>query len=561
MLSHSHLPGGRSAVAGVIAAAFWLGLTAVAAAFDPANGDFSKENADHIRVLTWNVLDNFVTDASLTSNEFTDILQNIDPDIVCFQEMDTSETAADIKTALETILGNTWTVQRGLTDGFNRNMLATRFSLGTTTTDTSPASELRGVTAGLVDLPDGTYGSDFYVMCIHFKSGATTTDATRRQTAADAIVNWMRDARNSGGNITLASNTPMLVVGDTNFVNEGEAGPGEAPTTLATGDIADEGTFGSDSAPDWDGGNLEDAAPYDHTNADPRTWSSSSPTSRLDRFNYTDSVIRVANRFVLNTATMGAPALSAASPALSSTDTANASDHLPAVVDFELGAAPAAGSLLINEFIFDDAGADDREFLEIINVGGQEVNLDAPLDYHYVRSNAGMPTSAPGAENEAGWVDLTGVVPAGGLFVVYDGSGTSAGIASKIESALPALQRQDSGFLALANGTNTGIALITTETVNGGAGTVNDTLVEAYGYEISNTGNTYFLRTDSDNGLTISLSGNELTTFSGGTDSTVSRQVGNATNGSFVNWQIPDTETAGSSNNTVPVELSIFTIE
>lgn len=528
-------------------------------AFDPASGDFSKADPDHIRVLSYNVEKNFVTDSGLTGAEFTRILQNIDPDIISFNEITPSLADTDIKSALETILGNTWTVHLGASDGFNRNVLATRHGLSLTIQDTTPASDVRGVTAGLIDLPDGTYGStDFYVMAVHLKSGGGSTDAERRQEAADAIVNWMRDARTSGDNIDLAANTPMLVVGDTNFIIEGEPGGFNAPATLSTGDIFDEVTYGGDSAPDWDATTTTDAAPYDHTNADPRTWSSSGTFSRLDRFIFTDSVIRVANRFILNTATMSGAALAAASPALSATDTENAADHLPCVVDFELGASASPGNLLVNEFIYDDTGLDDLEFIELINTGGQEINLDAPIDYRLVRSdNALTSNTLPGAENEAWNVDLTGVVPAnGGFFVLYNSQ--SMGIETQITSTLPALQYQTSGSNVLTNGA-TAIALITETRENGGD--FNDALVEAYVYE-GIAGGTYYLRTNSTNDLIIAISGNQLVPDLTPSDGSVSRNVGDATANSLAAWTIPDSQTAAAANATlVPVELISFTVE
>ena len=50
---------------------------------------------------------------------------------------------------------------------------------------------------------------------------------------------------------------------------------------------------------------------------------------------FTDSVIHVANRFVLNTLTMTPSALITAG--LQASDTSAVSDHLPSVVDFALG--------------------------------------------------------------------------------------------------------------------------------------------------------------------------------------------------------------------------------
>ena len=66
-----------------------------------------------------------------------------------------------------------------------------------------------------------------------------------RQDSADAIANWLGDARGvtrpSGDNVTLPPDTPMINLGDFNLVG----GP-QPENTLITGDIQDEGTYGPD---------------------------------------------------------------------------------------------------------------------------------------------------------------------------------------------------------------------------------------------------------------------------------------------------------------------------
>ncbi len=41
-----------------------------------------------------------------------------------------------------------------------------------TRNDTIPESAIRGVTMGLVNLPDATYAKDLYIVSIHFKRAA-----------------------------------------------------------------------------------------------------------------------------------------------------------------------------------------------------------------------------------------------------------------------------------------------------------------------------------------------------------------------------------------------------
>lgn len=548
-----------------------LALPCIAAAFDPVAGDFSKGTTGAVRVMSYNVEKQFIS-VPAKDDEFERIFEAIAPDVIVFNEIDASlgtaaATAAAIKARLETYTpAGTWSVWAGLSDTFNRNAVASRFPLSMQVSDTTPPSEVRGVTAALVDLPSGTWGTrDLYIMGVHMKSGGATGaggDHQRRQVHADALTCWMADARTAGGSITLPANTVMVIAGDTNlgFNDQGDESPYHASRTLLDGDIFDTVTYGPDSMPDWDGTTLRDAAPYDHNNAEPRTQPSSSPDSRFDRIIYTDSVARVENRFILRTATMSAGALTAAG--LLAADTATACDHLPVVVDFLPGAAPAPGALLVNEFLFNDIGAtDDRNFVELINTGGEVVNLDAPEDFQLKVSGGNCPTSPPGASNQASFVDLKGVVPPGGLFVLYDSAVDSAGIAGAIVAAIPSpIQRQDSTFLALTDGDNTALALVTRGRSN--VSTTLETNIDAYLYAATTPGTTRYFRTSSGNGLTIALGAAQQTTFGSGgaaSDASVSRNLGNGTANSLSGWNIPNTATPGLPNAASGIsEWSLF---
>jgi hypothetical protein len=153
-----------------------------------------------------------------------------------------------------------------------------------------------------------------------------------RQTQSDALVNWMRDARNPGEYVNIPTNTPMAVVGDLNIV--------DAPdplTNLISGYIVNEATYGSDSPPDWDGAALADARPV-HNASGTTDWTYRSggfSPSRLDFVLYTDSVLDIGKRFVLNTVAMTTAQRSATGlQQYDTTVTTSNYDHLPVVVDF-----------------------------------------------------------------------------------------------------------------------------------------------------------------------------------------------------------------------------------
>ncbi|MEO8376627.1 MAG: hypothetical protein ABI579_03065 [Candidatus Sumerlaeota bacterium] len=522
-------------------------------AFDPAAGDFAKTSATDIRVMEYNVEDFFVSNASQTGGPLKRIFTAINPDIIVLEEMDKDVATATVKSTLEGYFpGSTWTVHRGATDGFDRNMIATRYTLTMTITDTVPASDtdigLRGCTAGLVSVP--SIGS-IYVMGAHWKCCTTgTTEHQKRQKAADGIINWMRDARTVGGNIDLPTNTPMMVVGDYNVGQDGndDLAPYHASQTIINGDIFDNATYGADSPPDWDGTDATDAVPYDHTSGNPRTWpSNSTPGSRLDRFTYTDSVIRATNRFILSTRTMSAGALSAAG--LTATDTPNGPDHMPTCVDFSFGGETTiVGVPLVNEFSYNDVGTDNLTFLELINTGTRPLNLEAPVAYRFLRTDNNAPTAIPVTENESSnTISLRGVIPPGGLFVVYNSAGQSSTVAATITSALPLLQRQNTTAFSLFDGPSAGVAIVSDNRTADGDDVY--TNVDAYLYEDAAPAQDNYLRTNTAVGTVITFGAAQSTSVSVISDTQgLSRNVGDFSADSFANWTIPQTLTPGEPN-------------
>jgi endonuclease/exonuclease/phosphatase family metal-dependent hydrolase len=195
--------------------------------------------------------------------------------------------------------------------------------------------------AALVDLPDEVYGPrDLYLICAHFKAGGNFYDIVLRQRQADVIMHQLGEALSPGGNLDLPAGTPLIVLGDFNIY---DTDPAAHLQTLLTGDIDNEDQYGPDVAPDWDGTALADASPsHNAQGADFYTWrNDASPLNpgALDRILYADSVLSVANAFVLNTEAWSDAAL--ASAGLERDDVlldpaTGYYDHLPLVVDFEI---------------------------------------------------------------------------------------------------------------------------------------------------------------------------------------------------------------------------------
>jgi len=309
-------------------------------AYDPLSGDYSKAHPLDVRIMTYNHAGNFISNSSRDA-AFNRVLAAIDPDIICFQEFASNVSATAIANRLNAVLpnsGGSWQIHLGIVAG-TRNVLASRYPLLLRRTDTIPTSSTRGVTIALADLPDEIYGTDVYLLGVHLKccgDPGGSEDASR-QRSADAIANWLADARGvarpSGDNVVLTSLTPMIALGDFNLVG----GP-QPEITLLTGDIQNNGTFGPDVKGDWDNTNITNLNPADPFTGATFTWqgSGSFPPSALDRVMFADAVLIIANSFVFNTATMTPAARTAAGVLASDTSSSSTSDHLPVAADLRL---------------------------------------------------------------------------------------------------------------------------------------------------------------------------------------------------------------------------------
>jgi endonuclease/exonuclease/phosphatase family metal-dependent hydrolase len=145
----------------------------------------------------------------------------------------------------------------------------------------------------------------------------------------DGIAAFVRDVQQGEGPFDVPENTPIVVAGDMNFV-----GSPQQPQTLRTGEIINTDRFGPSAAPDWDGSDLLDTNPRQVATPIHATWDdpeSSFPPGRLDYTYVSDSVLDVANEYVLHTPSLSDSVLSA--HGLQADDSSVASDHLPVVVD------------------------------------------------------------------------------------------------------------------------------------------------------------------------------------------------------------------------------------
>ena len=302
-------------------------------------------DADDVRVVSYNVLWDtiFPSNDPVQAAKFVRVVNALDADVLCLQEIGYSVPVSNVLTLMDSIMplpgGANWY-------GYKVGDCVTlsRWPLSMQKKNTIPQGD-KDLTMALVDLPDALFDFDLYVINNHYKCCGGYD--SRRQEQSDSIVNWMRDAREPGGFFNLPAGTAMIVLGDLNIVD------GLQPVqTLIDGDIQDEGKFGADSPPDWDGSDATDHDPL-HNVVGPADWTWSSPgqwpDGRLDFIISTDSVFTEAHSYALNTTTMS-PADLAATGLQANDVTVDSQgvdfDHIPLIVDYRAPAPTSAFTLL-----------------------------------------------------------------------------------------------------------------------------------------------------------------------------------------------------------------------
>lgn len=292
----------------------------------------TKKSAEQLRIMSQNVeFDGFFDEANKPI--FDRLYDAVQPDIICFQEI-YDHTPQDLTARLEEMLpspeGESWQ-----TAHVNDTFIASRYSIKSYY---SPGGFGNG--AFYLDLrPD--YPTDALILSAH--PPCCDNDAARQQ-EVDAMAAFIRDAKTEGGELQLPENTPIIITGDMNFV-----GDPQQVSTLLTGDIVDEGSYGADFLPDWDGAAFSQALPY--TSGLPMTFTQGVRTNpgsyskgRLDYMIYSASVLELQNEFILYTNAL--PQDSLTRYGLQSGDTENASDHFPLISDFKLNTEQEALSIL-----------------------------------------------------------------------------------------------------------------------------------------------------------------------------------------------------------------------
>lgn len=309
-------------------------LAAGAAAWGQTGTFVDRVNPNDVRVVQFNMYFDSLYTFDFGDNRYEPLphmvrlVEALDADVWNFQEV-VDPSAADFVDMFNQIMPDSWQAWRS-----SGRVTVSRLPMSMKLSNV-PGGQ-RGIAMSLIDLPDESFGNDLYILNNHFPC---CTNQSGRQNEADAIVSWLADAETAGGSVDLPQDTAIAVLGDLNIV-----GTGQPLTTVVTGNISNNGTYGPDTPPDWDGTSLGDAHPYHNDElVDDYTWrddSGSFDPGRLDYVLYTDSVIDLRRTFILNTMEMSASELTATG--LEATDVMRNMnqpgqgdyDHLPLVADF-----------------------------------------------------------------------------------------------------------------------------------------------------------------------------------------------------------------------------------
>ena len=278
-----------------------------------------RPDGAQLRCMWWNVNGRFNNNSAEAA--MGRMVDAIVPDLIGFSEV-SNVSASYVKGKLESWLpGTTWYVNK---DDYDL-MVASIYPI-----DQSFSSVFRSFPA--VVSTESLWGFPTLFTSSHLKCCGGASNDAQRQSEADEFMEFQRDAMTEGGLVDVPAGTPMVFGGDLNMV--GLAAP---IVTLQTGDIFDNGAYGPDFAPDWDGTGMKELAILQADRPMDYTWRNDGSIympGKLDYAIISDAAVEAVHMFGLQTQDMTPERL--ATYGLQSGDTWSASDHLPIVVDLAL---------------------------------------------------------------------------------------------------------------------------------------------------------------------------------------------------------------------------------
>ncbi len=292
----------------------------------PPDFNIARPNDIDLRLLSYNVFrDDFFENS--TFNAYSRILKAIQPDLIGFVEIYDHSSGATVE-RLKSMLNTT------------ENFYHSRVNPDIVVVSRYPiirSYSLDGNGAFLIN----KNGEDILFIVTHLPC---CENDEGRQDEVDNIMSFIRDAKNGIGSFTIMDETPIIIVGDMNFV-----GKKRQVETLLEGNISNNNFYGSDFSPDWDGTDLEDAKPYTTGLPMTFTWYSEGSSfypGRLDYVIYSGSVLDMENSYSLYTPALSNNVLQA--NGLQRYDTNTASDHTPLIIDFKFKNSTTATTLQHN---------------------------------------------------------------------------------------------------------------------------------------------------------------------------------------------------------------------
>ncbi|MBL4698813.1 MAG: endonuclease/exonuclease/phosphatase family protein [Phycisphaerales bacterium] len=363
--------------------------------WDPQNGQWGKEDARDIRVMTWNVQDgicrtNNKADAFNNWNGIVRIIASIQPDVVILQECADNSgngtgSGADTVTQLNMVadmlvnggtdvfLGGTvgsyikkfvpdydlpYVYSSTNTDNFNRNLILSRFPIedinnggGAAISNfvvipdeyqTGGSGGIRGYQFAEINLPDADYAGDLVIGNAHLKAGGSSSDFQQRETAAFNTAYFIDYYYNGAGTGMSDPNMRVVVPNSGDMLDEftpviwggdlNQSPSSTSPSSILTRAEFFGGTDGTD----------RDRSDSSFTNAShPITGDTSTQgsSSRLDYICWQDSIVDVRRQFIFRSSGSGMSTNKIPEPARSFpinplAISGIASDHRPVIVDF-----------------------------------------------------------------------------------------------------------------------------------------------------------------------------------------------------------------------------------
>ncbi|MEE9438682.1 MAG: endonuclease/exonuclease/phosphatase family protein [Saprospiraceae bacterium] len=323
--------------------------------FEELPYNFNKSEDTDFRVLSYNIELDQLFDSN-KKEAFKRLFKVINPDIIALQEV-RNHSSEETKNLISEFLPTTTWYHKKL--GYDIVTLSKYPILYSEPID--------GNSAYYLDVN----GNDVVLINCHLYC---CDNDTGRQNEVDNIMSYIRKLKNGDTNYNVQEGAPIIILGDMNFV-----GNDDQPSTLKTGNIANNNTYGPDLEPDWDNSDLGIVqAIASGTNTD-FTWINSFSSylpGKLDWIFYTDSKIDVKNAFGIYTPSMSQDVLSLYN--LQKHDTDNTADHLPIVVDFSYGAVQTTDILDSDVQIFPNPVFDKLQ----INAFEAYINRVVIIDSH-----------------------------------------------------------------------------------------------------------------------------------------------------------------------------------